>query len=352
MDTEPKLPAHPGELLREWISGKRMSVVDTASLLEVTADDLNLILSCQAPLPTALAVRLETIGWGKAECWSGTQVTRDIVQARHELGVPVEAVENSQPRRNVDLGFEVRLGIPNGPKPVYGPPSANTVITSSGSDTPVRHQTRFGTIRSRSGACLKHTSRDAESVYLHWREEEPNLPDELQVLLIDPTIDDVDPALRSVSDRIREAYPDDIGLDLFLAGHGEEGTGNLVLRGGTLSPARLLELQADHVGLADWDRRTIRVCLNSCHSGEFLLRVAIEPFEDFDIEPTFDCPASHCFQCSLNRALVNQINRSFQCPHLRAGRVQCSQTAPNYSAPLIVRHNLLNPRWVTTIVSE
>ena len=282
MNTEPILPAHPGELLREWISGKRMSVVDLASLLEITADELNLILSCQAPLPAALAVRLETIGWGKAECWSGTQVIRDIAQTRHELGVPVQAVENSPPRRNVDLGFDVRLGIPSSPKPVYGPPCASIVIASSGSDTPVRHQTRFGKIRSRSGACLKHTSRDAESVHAHWREQEPSLPDELQVLLIDPTIDDVERAMRSVSNQIRKAYPDDIGLDLFFAGHGEEGTGNLVLRGGTLSPTRFLELQADDVGLGAGDRRTIRVCLDSCYSGEFLLRLAIESFEDFE----------------------------------------------------------------------
>lgn len=282
MNTEPKLPAHPGELLREWISGKRMSVADAASLLEVTADQLNLILSCQAPLPAALAVRLETIGWGKAECWCGTQVIRDIAQTRHELGVPVQAIENSPPRRDIDLGFNVRVSVPSSPKPVYEPQPASIVIASSGSGTPVRHQTRFGKIRSRSGACLKHTSRDAESVYALWREREPSLPGELQVLLIDPTIDDVERTLRSVSNRIREAYPDDIGLDLFFAGHGEEDTGNLVLRGGTLSPARFLELQADDVGLDEWDRRTIGVYLDSCYSGEFLLRLAIELFEDFE----------------------------------------------------------------------
>ena len=53
---------------------------------------------------------------------------------------------------------------------------------------------------------------------------------------------------RAVWNRIREAYSDDIGLDLFFAGHGEEGTGNLVLKDGTLSPTRLLKLQADDVG--------------------------------------------------------------------------------------------------------
>lgn len=282
MNTQPKLPTHPGDLLREWICGKRMSVVDTASLLEVTEDELTLILSCQAPLSAALAVRLETIGWGKAECWSGTQVIRDIAQARQELGLPVHAVENSPPRRNIDLGFDIYFDVPRRPKPVYRPRHASIVIASSGTGTPVRHQTRFGKIRSRNGACLKHTRRDAERVYGHWREQDPSLPAELQALLIDPTIDDVERTVRSVSNHMREAYPDDIGLDLFFAGHGEEGTGNLVLKGGTLSPTRFLELQADDVGLGDGDRRTIGVCLDSCYSGEFLLRLAIESFEDFE----------------------------------------------------------------------
>ena len=133
-----------------------------------------------------------------------------------------------------------------------------------------------GTVQSRNGACLEYTRRDAESVYALWRKAELGIPDELQLLLEDPTIGDVERTLRVVSTRIREAYPDDIGLDLFFAGHGEEGTGNLVLKGGTLS----LELQADDVGPDNGGRRTIGVWLDSCYSGAFLLRLAIESFED------------------------------------------------------------------------
>ena len=68
---------------------------------------------------------------------------------------------------------------------------------------------------------------------------------------------------RAVWNRIREAYSDDIGLDLFFAGHGEEGTGNLVLKDGTLSPTRLLKLQADDVGPDNGGQRTIGVWLDS-----------------------------------------------------------------------------------------
>ena len=275
-------PTHPGEILREWISGKRMSIADTASLLDVSTDELNSILSREARLSPAQAVRLEGIGWGNAEGWSGTQTLWDIAQARQELSVPPKATDIHPARRTVDLGFDIRLDVPGRPKPMYRPRCASIVIASSGSEKPDRRQTRFGEIRSRNGACLKYTRRDAESVSALWRKAEADLADELQLLLIDPTVGEVECALRDVSARIRDAYPVDIGLDLFFAGHGEEETGNLVLKEGTLSPARLLELQADDVGPGVGGQRTIGVWLDSCYSGAFLLRLAIESFEDFD----------------------------------------------------------------------
>ena len=258
-----------------------MSIADTASLLDVSTDELNSILSREARLSPAQAVRLEEIGWGNAESWSGTQTIWDIAQARQGLGVPPMATDNP-PRRRVDLGFDIRLDVPGGPRPMYRPPCASIVIASSGSDKPDRRQTRFGEIRSRTGACLKYTRRDAESVYALWRKADADLADELQLLLIDPTVGEVECAVRNVSTRIREAYPADIGLDLFFAGHGEEGTGNLVLKDGTFSPTRLLELQADDVGPGNGGLRTIGVWLDSCYSGAFLLRLAIESFEMFE----------------------------------------------------------------------
>ena len=259
-----------------------MSIADTASLLDVSTDELNSILSREARLSPAQAVRLEGIGWGNAEGWSGTQTLWDIAQARQELSVPPKATDIHPARRTVDLGFDIRLDVPGRPKPMYRPRCASIVIASSGSEKPDRRQTRFGEIRSRNGACLKYTRRDAESVSALWRKAEADLADELQLLLIDPTVGEVECALRDVSARIRDAYPVDIGLDLFFAGHGEEETGNLVLKEGTLSPARLLELQADDVGPGVGGQRTIGVWLDSCYSGAFLLRLAIESFEDFD----------------------------------------------------------------------
>ena len=282
MKMQTQHPTHPGEILREWITGKRMSIADTASLLDVSTDELNSILSREARLSPAQAVRLEGIGWGNAESWSGTQTIWDIAHARQELSVPPTATDMHPSRRTVDLGFDICLDVPGRPRPMYRPPCASIVIASSGPDKPDRYQTRFGEIRSRNGACLKYTRRDAEGVYALWKKADLGIPDELQLLLEDPTIDDVERTLRDVSTRIREAYPDDIGLDLFFAGHGEIGTGNLVLKGGTLSPTRLLDLQVDDVGPDNGGLRTIGVWLDSCYSGAFLLRLAIESFETFE----------------------------------------------------------------------
>ena len=142
-------------------------------------------------------------------------------------------------------------------------PRAAVAIASPGPDEPEQRETRFGRIRSRSGARLEHTVRDAESVYALFRESEPDLPDELHRLLIDPTVRDVERALRDVS-----STGSNIGLDLFFAGHGEEETDNLVLKDGTLSPTRLLELHGGQGSIGVW--------LDSCYSGAFLLRLAIE----------------------------------------------------------------------------
>ena len=55
----------------------------------------------------------------------------------------------------------------------------------------------------------------------------------------------------------------------------------MILKDGTLSPVRFLELQADDVS-PDSGARTIGVFLDSCYSGAFLLRLAIEYFENFE----------------------------------------------------------------------
>ena len=114
-------PTHPGEILHEWMAGKQVSVADTASQLDVSSNELNLILTCEALLPPTLAVRLKKIGWGNAQSWSGTQMLWDIAQARQQLGGPVkstatvasEAFRRRRPRIAVQDSRRVTVvGIP------------------------------------------------------------------------------------------------------------------------------------------------------------------------------------------------------------------------------------------------
>ena len=135
-------------------------------------------------------------------------------------------------------------------------------------------------MRSRDGALLAHTANDAERVHEQWKEEEPGMPHDLSLLLVNPTLAQLSDTLRWVSRRLRNAYPDDIGLDFYFAGHGAPCTGDLVLQDGLLTPRMLLGLQAQDID-PDQRERTIGIWLDSCHSGAFMTRLAIQASEDF-----------------------------------------------------------------------
>ena len=187
----------------------------------------------------------------------------------------------------------------------YRPPCASIVIASRGPSEAVTIQTKFGEIRSRSGASLAWTANDAECVQKIWkRAEDDCLPENLHKLLIDPSLKQVEDAIKDVSVKILTDYDGNIGLDFFFAGHGEQYSGDLVLRGGLLSPTRLLKIQADEVGVNGGGERTIGVWLDSCHSGAFLIRLAIEAYEQFEgfrlDEGLASClPNEQCFEMDI-----------------------------------------------------
>ena len=155
---------------------------------------------------------------------------------------------------------------------------ASIVIAAAGPEDGDRFQTRFGDVRSRNGALLQHTRRDAEAVYSLWTKQ-TDRADDLDRLLFDPTLGEVESTIRQVSSQLCNTYSNDIGLDLFFAGHGEPDTGYLVLKDGLLSPDRFLDLQAEDVRSVNANR-LLRVWMDSCYSGAFLLRLAIAAFDD------------------------------------------------------------------------
>ena len=113
-----------------------------------------------------------------------------------------------------------------------------------------------------------------------WKKNEPDVSDDLSILLIDPSLHQLCYTIRRVSKKLDDAYPEDIGLDFFFAGHGMQRTGDLVFRDGMLTSEMLLGLQAVEME-ADRGERTIGVWLDSCYSGAFLIRLAIQACEKF-----------------------------------------------------------------------
>lgn len=167
------------------------------------------------------------------------------------------------------------------PKLTHYPRRAHIVVACSGPKLSTRVvESRFGEMRSREGALLEQTANDAERVHEEWTKQDPEVPDDLRVQLVDPTLKQLADTLRQVSTKLRDAYPDVVGLDFFFAGHGAPGSGDLVLRDGELTPRTLLGLQASDID-PDQSERTVGLWLDSCYSGAFLVRFAIQAFEDF-----------------------------------------------------------------------
>ena len=81
-DTNLQLPAHPGEVLREWIRGNGKTIAETAELLGASTSQLNRVLAGKVRLSATLAVRLERLGWSTAEVWARMQAAWEVAQAR------------------------------------------------------------------------------------------------------------------------------------------------------------------------------------------------------------------------------------------------------------------------------
>ena len=185
------------------------------------------------------------------------------------------------------------------------PCSASIVIAASGYEESQTFQTQFGEMRSRDGASLEFTTNDAEGIFDLWKKGEfvDSVPDDFHCLLVDPTLSQVEQTIRQLSIKLAEFPQGNTGLDLFFAGHGEKSSGDLTLKDGTLSPTRLLDLQSEEVNADNGGPRGIGVFLDSCYSGSFLVRLALElyPRSDFRLfEGLVSClPDEESFELSL-----------------------------------------------------
>lgn len=79
-------PAHPGEVLREFLPND-LPVTEAASRLGVSRQALSAVLNCRAGVSAEMALRLEAALGTSAEMWVQMQAARDLWQAR-QLGRP------------------------------------------------------------------------------------------------------------------------------------------------------------------------------------------------------------------------------------------------------------------------
>jgi len=74
-------PAHPGEVLREYLP-EGLSIGEVAKRLGITRQALSAVLNGRAGVSAAMALRLEGALGTSAEMWLGMQASHDLWVAR------------------------------------------------------------------------------------------------------------------------------------------------------------------------------------------------------------------------------------------------------------------------------
>jgi addiction module HigA family antidote len=74
-------PAHPGEVLREFLP-RRLAIGEVASRLGVSRQALSALLNGRAGVSAEMALRLEAALGTSAEMWVQMQADHDLWQAR------------------------------------------------------------------------------------------------------------------------------------------------------------------------------------------------------------------------------------------------------------------------------
>lgn len=76
-------PAHPGEVLRDWLP-EGMTVTEAAKALQISRVTLSKVLNAKAGITAGMALRLSTWLGTSAELWLGMQTQWDLWQAEQQ----------------------------------------------------------------------------------------------------------------------------------------------------------------------------------------------------------------------------------------------------------------------------
>jgi len=78
-----KNPVHPGSLVREdCLDALSLTVSAAADQLGVTRQTLSNLVNEKSALTPEMSIRLEKLGWGRADAWIRLQANYDLAQVR------------------------------------------------------------------------------------------------------------------------------------------------------------------------------------------------------------------------------------------------------------------------------
>lgn len=80
-------PPHPGQILREYVSGTGKSVTEIALSLEISRKNLSMILNEHAGISAEMAWKLSAAFGTSPEFWVNFQKNYDLWQARQKVDV-------------------------------------------------------------------------------------------------------------------------------------------------------------------------------------------------------------------------------------------------------------------------
>jgi addiction module HigA family antidote len=84
-------PAHPGEVLREYLP-KKLPIGEVADRLGVSRQALSALLNGRAGVSAEMALRLEAALGTSAEMWVQMQAAYDLWQARQQVRPKVRRI--------------------------------------------------------------------------------------------------------------------------------------------------------------------------------------------------------------------------------------------------------------------
>lgn len=92
-----RLPAHPGEILRDDVLPElRQSVAEAARQLRVPRQIFHRVLAGRAPVTAAMALRLGRFCGNGPDLWLRMQQAHDLWHARERLGAELEMIPEHQ----------------------------------------------------------------------------------------------------------------------------------------------------------------------------------------------------------------------------------------------------------------